>query len=37
MSYAKPEFNIIEVFIEGGYGNSVMLPGFGGEDDELVY
>ena len=35
--YLKPEFEIFEVAVEGGYGDSVQLPGFGGEGDELVY
>ena len=36
-NYTKPQFEIFEVAVEGGYGDSVLLPGFGGEDDELVY
>ena len=36
-NYLKPEFEIHEVVAERGYGDSVLLPGFGGEDDELVY
>ena len=35
--YLKPEFEIFEVAVEGGYGDSVLLPGFGSESDELVY
>ena len=36
-NYLKPEFEIFEVAVEGGYGDSIGLPGFGGEGDELVY
>ena len=36
-NYLKPQFEIYEVVAEKGYGDSVLLPGFGGEDDELVY
>ena len=36
-NYTKPNFDIYEVVVEGGYGDSVLLPGFGGESDELVY
>ena len=36
-NYTKPEFDIFEVAVEGGYGDSVLLPGFGSENDELVY
>ena len=36
-NYLKPEFEIFEVAVEDGYGDSVLLPGFGGESDELVY
>ena len=35
--YLKPEFEIFEVAVEGGYGDSVLLPGFGSEGDDLVY
>ena len=35
--YLRPEFEIFEVAVEGGYGDSIALPGFGGESDELVY
>ena len=35
--YLRPEFEIFEVAVEGGYGDSVLLPGFGSESDELVY
>ena len=37
LSYAAPEIEIHEVAVEGGYGNSTLLPGFGTEEDELVY
>ena len=36
-NYLRPEFQIFEVAVERGYGDSVLLPGFGGESDELVY
>ena len=36
-NYTKPQFDIYEVAVEGGYGDSIGLPGFGGESDELVY
>ena len=36
-SYLKPELEIFEVVAEKGYGDSILLPGFGGESDELVY
>ncbi len=35
--YFRPEIDFVEVTVEGGYGDSVLLPGFGGESDELVY
>ena len=37
LSYSAPEVNVIEVVAEKGYGDSIALPGFGGESDELVY
>jgi len=37
MSYSAPEIDLYEVAAERGYGDSVLLPGFGTEDDELVY
>ena len=37
MKYTTPEISIYEVIAERGYGDSVILPGFGSEDDELVY
>ena len=36
-NYTKPQFEIYEVVAEKGYGDSVLLPGFGRENDELVY
>jgi hypothetical protein len=36
-NYLKPEINIYNVVAERGYGDSVGLPGFGTENDELVY
>jgi hypothetical protein len=37
LSYSAPVINVFEVVAERGYGDSVLLPGFGSEDDELVY
>ncbi len=37
LSYSAPEVNVFEVVAERGYGDSVLLPGFGSENDELVY
>ena len=37
MKYTAPEFAIYDVAVEGGYGNSTLLPGFGSEEDELTY
>ena len=37
LSYSAPEVNVFEVVAERGYGDSVALPGFGSESDELVY
>ena len=37
LSYSAPEVNIFEVVAERGYGDSVILPGFGSEEDELTY
>ena len=36
-NYFKPEFKIYEVVAEKGYGDSILIPGFGSENDELVY
>ena len=35
--YFKPDFEIFEVVAERGYGDSAALPGFGTEQDDLVY
>ena len=37
MKYTKPDFEIFEVAVDKGYGDSVLLPGFGTENDELIY
>ena len=44
LSYSAPEINIYEVVAERGYGNSLVgggtgaiLPGFGSEEEELIY
>ncbi len=36
-NYNAPAVEVYEVIVEGGYGNSTLLPGFGSEEDELVY
>ena len=36
-NYLKPQFDIYEVVAEKGYGDSIALPSFGSENDELVY
>ncbi len=45
-SYSAPEMNIFEVVAERGYttsepiiggGTNTTLPGFGSEDDSLIY
>ena len=36
-NYLKPEVDIFDVVAERGYGDSVGLPGFGTENDELIY
>ena len=36
-SYQKPEIEIFDIVVERGYGDSVGLPGFGTENDELIY
>ena len=36
-NYQKPEFQIFDIVAERGYGDSVGLPGFGTEQDDLVY
>ena len=35
--YEKPDLNLLDIVAERGYGESVGLPGFGTENDELVY
>ena len=35
--YEKPDLNLLDIVAERGYGDSVGLPGFGTENDELVY
>ena len=37
LSYSAPEVSVYEVVAERGYGDSVILPGFGSEEDDLVY
>ena len=47
LSYSAPEVNIYEVVAERGYGDSLggdiiggtgtTLPGFGSEEEELIY
>ena len=45
VSYTAPEVNIFEVVAERGYnvseplpgGTNTTLPGFGSEEDELIY
>ena len=45
LSYSAPEMNIYEVVAERGYnvsepltgGTSTTLPGFGSEEDDLIY
>ena len=36
-NYQKPEIEIFDTVAERGYGDSVGLPGFGTENDELIY
>ena len=36
-NYLIPDLDIYTVVVERGYGDSVSLPGFGTEQDELVY
>ena len=35
--YLKPRFDIYDIVAEKGDGESIGLPGFGTENDELVY
>ena len=37
LGYTAPEVEIFEVVAEQGYGNSALLPGFGSEEDDLIY
>ena len=43
LSYTAPEVNVYSVVAERGYGDSVIvgpgttLPGFGSEEDDLIY
>jgi hypothetical protein len=36
-NYLRPDFEIFEVIAERGYGDSALLPGFGTEQDDLIY
>lgn len=36
-NYSRPEIQILAIVAERGYGDSIGLPGFGSEQDELVY
>jgi hypothetical protein len=36
-NYLKPEFEIFDIVAERGYGDSIGLPGFGTEEDTLLY
>ena len=35
--YSRPEFYVFDIVAERGYGDSIGLPGFGTEEDTLVY
>ena len=35
--YSRPEFEIFDIVVERGYGDSIGLPAFGTEEDTLVY
>ena len=37
MKYKTPNIEIFEVAVDKGYGDSVLLPGFGTDNDELIY
>lgn len=37
MRYTTPDLEVFEVAVDKGYGDSVLLPDFGTENDELVY
>ena len=36
-NYLRPEIDILTIVAERGYGDSIGLPAFGTEQDELVY
>ena len=36
LSYSATEVEIFDVALEGGYGDSVVLPGFGSETDDWL-
>jgi hypothetical protein len=36
-NYSKPRLDIYTVVAERGYGDSAVLPGFGTEQDDLIY
>ena len=36
-SYSAPTVDIYEVMAERAYGDSVMLPSFGTENDDFIY
>ena len=36
-NYLRPDIAIYDIIAERGYGDSVGLPGFGTEEDTLVY
>lgn len=35
-NYLRPDIELFEIAVESGYGDSVQLPGFGSESDELI-
>ena len=37
MNYLAPNLDVYEVAVDYGYGNSIPLPGFGSEEDDMVY
>ena len=37
MRYITPNIEVFDVAVDKGYGDSVLLPGFGTENDELIY
>ena len=36
-NYSEPRLDIYTVVAERGYGDSAVLPGFGTEQDDLIY